>query len=119
MKRLSVLLLVPAMLLTLSGVADAQTTVSASIIDCASTFINYVAYPTELAVEAARGCMEPWLQTAFQPDTTAPLATRVERVGESKTLDGYELVFYVVDQDGQTNWYVIALDTAGMVSGIE
>lgn len=56
------------------------------VMDCAASFIDYVAYPSERSADQARTCMTPRLQEAFTPDLSTSPATRVDRIGQAETL---------------------------------
>ena len=93
--------------------------------DCADTTMAAVTSTSEQAARAAYACLNPGLRSASEEAWVAGMRQRAvprgqfNRVAETRTTDGGQIVFYAVQEQGESVGYIVYLDPQGRVRGVE
>lgn len=95
--------------------------------DCADVVMDFSAYPSPVTAQAAYDCLDSSEQAKYTPEmmlasvnTPGPnVVTRLERVGQSNGTRGETLVFFVMDRNGETEWYVAQMGPDGKLEHVD
>jgi hypothetical protein len=98
-----------------------STAASATGGDCADTMIAAATVLDDDMARATYACLSSDMRTLSEDDFVAGMRQAdmqggvPSRIGDKRTVDGGWIVFFTIDQRGETSGYKIYLDTQGKV----
>jgi hypothetical protein len=93
--------------------------------DCADTTMAALTTTNDDAAHAAYACLAPGSRATPEDAWIAGIRSsgtprgQLNRIAETRTNDGGEIVFYTVESRGQALGYIVYLDAQGLVRRIE